>query len=404
MMAMPEYADGASSSPLQRTPLRLSIVLHEADALGAGIAVARVIPALQDLGWQISVVLPEGGPLANLLSDTDMLIADPPRPFGLSLAGWRRPPGVRKRMYRSWGYFRSIRSALLQQQPDVVHINSLHALPEGLVARHLSLPIVVHVHEIPPPSTKRSLTVRGAVAVADVVVPVANPVKAMFASVASRSHLMTVYNGVALRPHAKDHVPLIVGTVGSVCERKGTDIFMQAVRIIRAKRDYVNFEHIGPSGLSNDRAFDAKVADMMDATEGLTFLGAGDVNSALSRWSIFVLPSRQEAFPLATLEAMSSGLPVIASDVGGLSEQIVDGETGTLIPAEDPTALAAAIMDLLDDPARRRRLGNAARRRVAEFFTYQRQAEGLHKAYLYALCHRGRFRTLTAAASTSPLV
>jgi glycosyltransferase involved in cell wall biosynthesis len=112
------------------------------------------------------------------------------------------------------------------------------------------------------------------------------------------------------------------------------------------------------------------------------------VPDALARWEIFVLPSRREAFPLSTLEAMAAGLPVIATDVGGLAEQIAHLRTGVLVPPERPEEIAEWIVRLHDDPELRTLLGEAARAHVRASFTLAAQAEGLNEAYEAALRRR----------------
>ncbi|MHA7917242.1 glycosyltransferase family 4 protein [Alloalcanivorax xenomutans] len=86
-----------------------------------------------------------------------------------------------------------------------------------------------------------------------------------------------------------------------------------------------------------------------------------DVSSVLSSSQIFVLLSRWEGLPLSILEAMRSGLPVVASNVGGVGEAVRDGETGCLVPAEDLGRLCTVLADLLKDPEARRRLGEQGR-------------------------------------------
>jgi glycosyltransferase involved in cell wall biosynthesis len=94
----------------------------------------------------------------------------------------------------------------------------------------------------------------------------------------------------------------------------------------------------------------------------IELLGArSDVPVLLASSDVFVLSSRSEGFPISILEAMAAGLPVVATDVGGIAEAVVDGETGLLVPPGNPEALAAALERLVDDVELRRRLGAAAR-------------------------------------------
>jgi glycosyltransferase involved in cell wall biosynthesis len=94
----------------------------------------------------------------------------------------------------------------------------------------------------------------------------------------------------------------------------------------------------------------------------IRFLGyQPDPAALLASSQLFVLASRSEAFPRSILEAMRAGLPVVATDVGGINEAVICGETGLLASPRDPAALAAAITDLLSDGALRRKFGDRAR-------------------------------------------
>jgi glycosyltransferase involved in cell wall biosynthesis len=94
------------------------------------------------------------------------------------------------------------------------------------------------------------------------------------------------------------------------------------------------------------------------------------IRSLYAQADIFALPTQQDYTPLAILEAMASGLPVVASDVGAIREQVSDGSTGLLLrPARDARALAEALRTLIDDPTRRRHFGAAGRARAEESFS-----------------------------------
>jgi glycosyltransferase involved in cell wall biosynthesis len=93
-----------------------------------------------------------------------------------------------------------------------------------------------------------------------------------------------------------------------------------------------------------------------------------DVPDLLRAADIFTLPSHREGMPRSIIEAMMTGLPVIATDIRGAREEVVAGETGLLVPVADKAALAGAIRELSADPERRRRMGEAGRRRALELY------------------------------------
>jgi glycosyltransferase involved in cell wall biosynthesis len=114
-----------------------------------------------------------------------------------------------------------------------------------------------------------------------------------------------------------------------------------------------------------------------------------DVPELLARADVFVLSSRSEGAPLSILEAMAAGLPVIASDVGGVGELVVNGETGLLVPPGDPTRLAHALARLLDDRALRVQLGAAGRARARERFDLAALLGAHIQLYTRELSRRG---------------
>ncbi len=122
----------------------------------------------------------------------------------------------------------------------------------------------------------------------------------------------------------------------------------------------------------------------------ITLTGArDDVGAVLAGADVLVLASRSEGAPLSILEGMAAGLPVVASDVGGVAELVADGETGLLVPPGDPTALAAALQRLVADAPLRRRLGAAGRRRVEERFELAASRRAHLDLYARELARRG---------------
>ena len=108
-------------------------------------------------------------------------------------------------------------------------------------------------------------------------------------------------------------------------------------------------------------------------SERVELLGArADIPELLAGSDVFVLSSRSEGFPVSILEAMAAGLPVVATDVGGVAEAVENGETGCLVPAADPEALARALERLVSDADLRRRLGAAGRARALRLFDVPR--------------------------------
>jgi len=93
-----------------------------------------------------------------------------------------------------------------------------------------------------------------------------------------------------------------------------------------------------------------------------------DVPALLSAADVFVLPSYREGMPRSIIEAMASGLPVVATDIRGCREEVADGETGFLVPVRDARALAAALNRLVDDPDLRDSMGRAGTRRAQALF------------------------------------
>ncbi len=123
-------------------------------------------------------------------------------------------------------------------------------------------------------------------------------------------------------------------------------------------------------------------ARMRGVAGAINFLGSStDPLSVMRGAEVFVHPSWAESFPYVILEVMSAGVPIVASDVGGIGEALVDGESGLLVAPGEQEALARALNTLLADPLRGKRIADAAKRRLELYFTRSAMIERLVQVY-----------------------
>jgi glycosyltransferase involved in cell wall biosynthesis len=150
--------------------------------------------------------------------------------------------------------------------------------------------------------------------------------------------------------------------VGRLRIRKGVEVLLEALRDIHSAELRI-------AGDGEHRGRLERRAGELDLGTAVTFLGncdAGRVRRLLAGAAALVVPSIYEGMPLVVLEAMAAGVPVVASAVSGIPEVVQDGETGWLVPPEDPRALKQALEDVLARPEEARRRGEAGRRRLDE--------------------------------------
>lgn len=367
------------------------VVLHEPRVGGATTAVLRAVPDLEAAGWRFSFWAPCPSPIAELLDRRGWPVAGEERPLRYSWGALREAPGPARRLAATPGYLRRLRAHILGRRPDLVHVNTIVALPEAAVARSTRTPTLLHVHEM------LTAGVRGAAAAR--LARVAHHTAADSLACARPLRDLglgtsVVTPGLALPPprpaRRPGDRPLVVGTLATVSERKGSDLFVAAAGALKARRPDVEFRMVGWLASGRERAW-AQALTRRAQAAGVRWWPTEDPLGELADWDVFVLPTRRDPFPLVVLDALGSGLPVVATRVDGLPEQ-VDSGSGVLVGADDPDALVAAIGALLDDAPRRAALGAGGRARLAADFTPERHARELAAAYEATLDAAGRSR------------
>ena len=183
--------------------------------------------------------------------------------------------------------------------------------------------------------------------------------------------------GVALRGRP------VFGVCARLVAEKGVDVFLEAAsRLARSFPD-ATFPIVGDGPL---RSTLERRAGELGLRDRVVFLGfRSDARDVVAGFDVLVLPSRSEGTPLTVVEAMHAGVPVVASAVGGIPEQIVDGNTGLLVPPDDPAALARAMACVAGDGALAGRLAEAGRRHAHTRFHPDAMLGRLDAVYASAL-------------------
>jgi glycosyltransferase involved in cell wall biosynthesis len=205
----------------------------------------------------------------------------------------------------------------------------------------------------------------------------------------------TIYNGVdidAFQPRPADDVTVadlrrqhhlagkvVVGTVGRIVKEKGYREFLQMAIQLTSEGVDARYLVVGDS-LPSDRdhfgpTFRRMVADA-GLSERFVFTGMTDrVADYLALMDVFVLASYREGFPRSVLEAMATGLPVVATDIRGCREAVQNGISGYIVQPADAPGLTDAVRRLIDDPAGRLEMGRRGRALAVELYDYRQVQE-----------------------------
>ncbi len=171
----------------------------------------------------------------------------------------------------------------------------------------------------------------------------------------------------------------LLGLVAGLRDQKGLPILLDSLELLAREGRPVRFAIVGNGPLWNEVAVRVAAAPLREHTILMPF--EGRVEPYLRSLDAFVLPSLWEGLPLAILEAMAMGLPVVATAVNGTPEAVEDGVTGYLVPPKDPKALADRLMAIASDEARRCEMGEAGRRVAASRFGVDRMVDELISVY-----------------------
>jgi sugar transferase (PEP-CTERM/EpsH1 system associated) len=376
-------------------PLRICHVIYRLDTGGLENGLVNLINRMDRSRFEHAVVcVDRSGPFSERIT----------RP-GVPVVELRKRAGFEAGFYRrAWRAFRTL-------APDLVHTRNTAGLDAILPARLAGVRTVLHgehgrTADDPAGTNSRHNRLRRLHA----------PLVARFTTVSSDlagwlettvgippDKIEVLMNGVDVerfspaavaRRAALPQIPgdaVVVGAVGRLDPVKGHDVLIDAVaRLTAAGEGSVHLVIVGEGPERTRLAAQLRGAALAARVH---LVGErGDVPALLRACDVFCLPSLAEGISNTVLEAMATGLPVVATAVGGNRELVVDGETGRLIPASDPAALAAALQPLVSDAGLRRRWGAAARCRACEQFSLEAMVRRYAACYTEVVAGRIRRR------------
>jgi glycosyltransferase involved in cell wall biosynthesis len=192
----------------------------------------------------------------------------------------------------------------------------------------------------------------------------------------SRFEIPIIPNGVDLEKYTvpeRDWSSLRLLSAGRIVHQKGLDLGLRALSQLKELEWTWSIAGDGPQ-LENLRSLAAELG----IRERVHFLGwqsRDDLTQKYQQANIFLFPSRHEGMPNAVLEAMSTGLPVVATRIAGSEELVIEGETGFLVQTENVDELRESLRRILIDPTQRKKMGLASRQRVEENYSWKNVAE-----------------------------
>lgn len=356
-------------------PSTFLYTLQDGAAGGTARRIMAVASSLQSQGNRVIVTIPMGAAAAPLMRRTGLDVREVPC---LRLYRSRNPL-----YYPAWLLALPVTAAALariirRERVDVVYDNQITQLHAAIAARLTGRKLVWHLIGLHEPRSVERLFFPFVRRWADRLV-VSSEARGR------RCRELHGYRG----PYRVLHAPVdverfrpgvgrvgstdapLIGTVCHLNRNKGLDVLLRVAAAVREEIPRARFVVVGPA-VPSQRGYLRSLMDLrarLGLQDAVRFVGPmEDVPGVLRRLDVFVLPSFSESSPLAVLEAMATGLPVVASRVGGVGEIVRDGVDGILCEPGDVAQFSRAIVDLVRDPARGQTLGASARARAEECF------------------------------------
>lgn len=292
---------------------------------------------------------------------------------------------------------KKIKNLIEKLKPDVVHVHGTYPPYSIIPLITEKYPIVITLHGIV--SIESNYSIRNkvllrniiyrklekqAIKQADRLIAVSPSIREICLKMGSSpSKIALIPNGIVIEEYeveSKNPISPSILYIGRLVKIKGIDILVKALPIIKGSYPNIKLYIAGMGGQYNKIN---SLVKRLDLTENVVFLGnvfGSEKRCLIASTDILVTPSRYEAFGIVILEAMASGKPVVASDVGGIPYIVDDGKTGLLFKDGDIDELAKNVLNLLTDKSTRLNMGRAGKEK-AKLFSWEEIADETVKVY-----------------------
>ena len=356
---------------------RLNILYVDTDSVwrGGQEQLFQLMTGMKDRGQQVALAAPPDSPLTQRAQEEAIQTC----PFGQRT---EFSPLALVQMMR----------ILVRVQPQVVHFNTPRAILSGGFACLLcGVPVRVSSRRVNFPLRSRLSRLKYNW-MQNAILTVSLSIRRTLIESGVADYLIeVVHEGVDLDWIDRQHAPslwqnrngLVVGTVAHLSEEKGHAVLLQAAAQLMHQFPEVTFVVVGGGEL--EAALKRK-AQLLGIKNHVVFTGfRSDTEGLMKQFDVFCLPSLSEGLSSAILAAMATRLPVVATNVGGIPELVVDGETGFLVPAHEPKPLSDALSKLLGCVELRRQMGDRGRKQVEKHLTSKQKLDKTEQLYLRLL-------------------
>ena len=363
--------------------IRVLNVIAEDRIGGPQVRIVRVAKALEQRGIETVVAIPEGdGGFSGMLSEAGIPCREV-RNFCRPRGTWNPAPNLLW-MTHLWPTVRQLVRIIERDDISIVHQNDVTQIQGAMAGKLARRKVVWHINGMTSVDRAFKLLVY---LLADVVVASSLAIgKAYMGNGIFSRDFQVLYPPVEMGDYLEprgsrireefalpESCPLVT-MVGNINPRKGHLYFVRAASIVKESVPSARFLIVGQH-LENRKGYSMKVTGEIRRlgleAEVISTGFRRDIPEILSASDVVVSPSLAESFGMVVAEAQAASKPVVATDVGGVKEIVLSGETGLLVPPKDPRLLAEGVVRLLEDPETAAKMGLRGRERVGRLFSME---------------------------------